>query len=286
MYLRRGEIVVANLGRDARGWEIGNKKEDGGPIRPVVVVSSSLVNQNRLRVTVVPVTNYKTIGKELKVNWGFWISRDSVLHGSLNCEESLVDCGQLMTIFSTPRHHPLSGKFPNDVNFDKRCCKLRDRLRLDLGLQIVCNEQLVIPSAQWRIRFRNIPVQGDIVRAELPSAGPEENGHQQLALVVSASAVDGIRNSIPLGHITVIPLEDASNFRAEYTQGVSLLSTSGLETEQWLANCQEVYTIDWKKRSLQIVGHVKDAESMTRAIRGLRQYLDLPAGEISHGIAA
>lgn len=286
MFLRRGEIVVANLGRDARGWEIGNKQEDGGPVRPAVVVSSYFSNQNRLRATVVPVTNYKNIGKELKVNWGFPISRESVQNCSLKYDESFVDCGQLVTLFAVPNNHSLSGKVPSDIDFNQRCGKLRDRLRIDLALQIVCNEELIIPSMFWKQRFGTTPMQGDIVAAELPSSQVTPTGQPQLALVVSASAVDGIRNTIPLGHITVVALENISAWNVNYNYGVCPVTVRGLETEQWMANCQEVYTVDWKKRNTQIVGHIKDAENMARAMRALRQYLDLPAQGLSHGIVA
>lgn len=281
MFLRRGEIVVANLGRDARGREIGNKQEDGGPVRPVVVVSSTLFNQNRLRVTVVPITNYKKAGKELKVNWGFWISRESVRDCSLKYDESLVDCGQLMTIFAVPNGHAQSGKIHNDVRFHQRCGKLRDRLRLDLGLQIICNEQLIIPAPFWKQRFSATPVQGDIVRAELPLDIQGNTSRVRHGLVVSASAVDGIRDWI--GHITVVPLREPAVNQTSDRGGLVHIAADGLTSEKWLANCEEPCTIDWRQREVRTVGRIHDADNMARVLRALRQYLDLPAQGASYG---
>ena len=286
MYLRRGQIVVANLGRDARGWEIGNKKEDGGPIRPVVVVSSYFSNQKRLRVTVVPVTNYKTEGKELKINWGFWISKGSVQDCSLTSDESLVDCGQLMTIFAVPANHSLSRQFPNDINYEKFCGKLRDRLRLDLSLQIICNQELIIPPEIWKKRFGATPILGDIVRTELPISAPNASPRERRALVVSASAIDGIRNTIPLGHITVVPLRKIPHRDFDETSGFARIAVTGIESNEWLVNCQEPCTIDWKKRNTEVIGRIKDSDSMARVMHGLRQYLDLPAQGVPYGVTA
>lgn len=270
--LQRGDIVIANFGRDARGHEIGNKKTGSGPVRWAVVVSAASFNQKRPRVTLAPIMNYDEEGRELRANWGFWLPKEATASKSVRENESFVDCGQLWTLFSNFKN---TQTLPRDVY--KCTGKILDRIRLDLALQIVFNPFILTPDTLWARRFSRTPKYGEVLIADLPSTNPKRITEARRVLVISASGVDTIRNQIALGHVTVVPLEDAQNYKEQYNgNGIALVDVAGLQSTKWMANCQEIYTIDWKERRTRVVGELVNDASMEAVIMAVRQYLDLP----------
>lgn len=279
--LRRGRIYNAFLGRHARGTEPGKKPGDAGPYRHAIIVSNSNINEGRDRVTIAPIFNYKLDGKELHLNWGFWLPKSDVEEAYLN-EDNFADCGQLWTVFCPHTSKEAKQTLPHDVNLDfsngyrgyRGTLKYRERL--DLALQIVINDRIIISQETRTSKFGHVPMQGDVVELDLP------NHHERAqALVISAPGIDNLRNLIrlkstnqPLNHITVVPL--IKNYNSKETAGLVSIET---HTESnvilgWQAVCYEIYTIDWKERRHKVIGTVRN---MNNVIRNLRQYLDLPA---------
>lgn len=142
-HLSRGQIYNAFLGRDARPKELGGKEGRTGAFRHVVIVSSSVINKNSDRVTIAPVMNYKLDGKELHINWGFWLPNRDVEDARLN-DHNFVECGQLWTVFSPHTSEAAKNKLPRDINLNNYRGTLRYRERLDLALQIAINDRIII----------------------------------------------------------------------------------------------------------------------------------------------
>jgi hypothetical protein len=238
--------------------------------------------------------NYEDEGRELRSNWGFWLPREGVnfSSGILKYGDNFVDCGQLSTIFANPQSTTEStNRFPNDIHFGRMHGRLPNRLRLDLGLQILINGRALVATGQQTAGLlSDVPIYGNILELELPDLSRPGASLAKRALVISSPAVDGIRNTVRygspsriLGHITVVPLEDPKLYRMP-EQGIALVEVRERDTDhvtRWLANCQEVLTIDWRDRRARIVGQVPRT-LMSAVDVAVRQYLDLPpvGGEI------
>lgn len=270
----RGQVYNAFLGRHARGNEIGAKPGPRGAYRHVVIISNSDINKGRDRVTIAPVMNYKAEGKELHINWGFWLPNSDVEDARLN-EDNFVDCGQLWTVFSPHTSEKSKKNLPQGINLNNYRGTLKYRERLDLALQIVVNDKIVIGQDIRASKFNHIPMQGDVVELDLPNYSKRAQ-----ALVISAPGIDTIRNIIPLkatnqplGHITVIPIENQTVADDISSRVAIEIQTENKIIHHCQAVCYEIYTIDWKERRHKIIGTVRN---MDKVIHKLRQYLDLP----------
>lgn len=283
--LKRGEIWRVSLGRDARGTELGAKiaQDTHRPLahRPAIVISADDFNREAQRVTVAPLMNYWE-ERELQVHWGVRLELSGVdvdptnrNHKTLS-KTSLIDCGQIWTVFAVPPTAQPAGKLtlPNDVEWMKRAGQIRDILAVNLELQTVLGSGLRAERAELRFG------RGDVVRMDVPGRP------QQSCLVVSAVPVDLMRERTmvtlssqrrSLGQITVVPLVGPPSTEHPGYHGIAevkVVFDNPVPSEDQLALCQEIYTLDWRERNAVKTGIVKEMDVVEHA---LREYLDLPA---------
>ena len=300
---QRGEIWRVKWG-GRKGTELGaGKRYDE---RPCLVISSDYFyigkegNKISDGLTVVPLTSYKLRKEEKRPLWTItftnrydvdidpWNDRypeNEQLHEWLIDDEgqnyrpykSIVDCSQIWTINTTSLKDPL-----NDLRWDRRHGKLKaeSMFSIDAALQIVLGGGVRAKDE------KNLPVRdGQVLSLKLP-----ERNHlsPQRCLVISSSGVDAIREHLvvemddgtkkgPLGHCTVVPLENAEDFSLE--EGVAIVDVyqqaAQEERTTELALCMEIYTVDWRARDGVVVGYVHDRD-MHEVRKAVRDYLALP----------
>lgn len=292
---KRGEIWYVSLsnpstGRGAVGTELGAKPGFHGPYRPCVIISVDDMNKGRDRLTVVPLTHYTPGKEDTMARWTAAVNpaphmsghEYTVLSGR-SWRRSLVDCGQLWTVFCVHPSSPAAQQLPNDVQWGGERAQLNDLAlaNIESGLQVVLGG--CVRLVDEGCRFPDLPFQeGDVFEVDLPGQ------LQQRCLVVSSTSVDYLRECItrrdlnphrPLGHVTVVPLlpvdSDTDLHDAKSVASVDVGGSRGL------AVCQEIYTIDWRSRkATRPKGSVSPLE-MVQVRKALRMYLDLPLGRCS-----
>jgi hypothetical protein len=283
--LKRGEIWSANLGRGARGTELGAKLHPMSgrnlPWRPALIVSSEAFNAERDRVTIAPLMHYRDF-REYTIEWGMCLPLSDIAmdpsnseHGSLY-KDSLVDCGQLWTIHAPRRSRAAEANraIPRDINFDRRCGEIKDHLRLNITLQIAVGGG--ITGMREEMEFGH----GDILSIDYPGRP------KQRCLVISHSLVDLRRHRTvvhrpfrrQLNQTTVVPLEPFTlSDDGEIDPGTALVEVADKTSPRqnmWLAICQEICTIDWQERRPTLLGSACDMRGVNEAVR---EYLDLPS---------
>jgi hypothetical protein len=299
---KRGEIWRVKLGERKQGTELLGE-------HPCLVISSDDYNDQNSRITIVPITSYDEHREESRSLWGVTITnrrdidfdpKNITYHKYRNgvryseqiliyrkdgkLYKSIIDCGQMWTIFKFPEGHP-----DNELRWDRRHGELEDTpmIAVEAALQVVISGCIELN----RIEESDPPYQaGDVLEMDLQSTVSDKEERSQ-CLVVSSTAVDAIRERImlrrqpknrlvPLGHCTVVPLwPPPYDYDPKKDRGVIEVTVyskvKNRSSKKVLALCFEPYTVNWYERDTTLVGSVhRDHVEAVRHM--LRDYLDLP----------
>ena len=185
--------------------------------------------------------------------------------------QSIIDCGQLWTIYATSSSDPF-----NDLRWDRRYGELKPEILddVDTALQIVV-------SGAIHSRVSLDIFEGSVLEISLPERNryTDHTGQYltQRCLVVSSSGINAIREKQGLGHCTVVPLEPEGTFANRHGEkDIIVYPNDKLEDPNIeIAKCVELYTIDWRSRYGAVVGYVNEDDM--RSVRlELFKYLSLP----------